>query len=236
MNNVETRHYHGSTFLHLPLLAAFPHAFGTSTITDGMLKALGITSDRLVTLTQVHGAEVLVLDASVPDTTSGALHYDAIVTRQRRVAMGIWTADCVPLLLADPVRDVAAAVHAGWRGLTGGIIRHAIATMNRAFRSDPADILAGIGPAIGPCCYEVGPEVATLFERVTDDSSPVVIYRGNRAFLDLPAAARLELVRTGCSPQHIATIPWCTACEPGLFHSYRKQGGDNRQLSCIMLA
>ena len=236
MHKVETRHQHGSTFLRLPLLAPFPHAFGTVTAVDGMLKALGVAPNHLITMTQVHGSNVFILDASIPDTPREALHYDAIVTRQRGVAVGIWTADCIPLLLADPVRHAVAAVHAGWRGLGHGVIRHAIETMNQTFGSAPGDILAGIGPTIGPCCYEVGPEVAALFEEAIGERDDVVIYRENRPFLDLPAAARVELTRMGCSPRHIGTIPRCTACHPDLFYSYRKQGGDDRQLSCIMLA
>jgi len=203
---------------------------------DGVLDALGLSADHLITVTQVHGTDVLVLDASVPGTTPEALHCDAIVTRQRGVAVGVWTADCIPLLLADPVHEVVAAVHAGWRGLGHGVIRHAIEAMNQAFGSTPGDVLAGIGPAIGPCCYEVGPEVAALFEAVIGEREGVVIYRENRPFLDLPAVARVELTRMGCSPGQIATIRRCTACHPNLFHSYRQQGGDDRQLSCIMLA
>src|SRR4051812_4280794 len=119
---------------------------------------------------------------------------DALVTATRRLPLVTMVADCLPVALVDPSRRVAAAVHAGWRGLADGVIENALAVMDQAWNTVPADVSAWLGPAIGPCCYEVGPEVAQRFPGtvLSRDGSGAA-----GAYLDLRAAARRRLTRSG---------------------------------------
>ena len=224
----------GAVFLELPFFRRIRHAFCTKAGEEGPLAALGIPPERLLTLRQVHGAEVLIFE----ENTRALTHpqpYDAVVTDKKGVALGIWTADCLPILMADRSKRIIAAVHAGWRGIWGGIIQKAVRAMGEAFESSPADILAGIGPGIGPCCYEVKEDVVSLFQNSHDSPHQFIQEREGRHYLDLDRAAQLELTAAGIPPDNIEAVPLCTACREDLFFSYRRDKGAGRQLSFIML-
>lgn len=226
----------GVTFLQLPLFRRTKHAFSTKTRKGEkrLGAALGIPKGRLLTLRQVHGAEVLIYDQHTRALTY-PLPYDAVITDKKRVALGISTADCLPILMIDRSKKVIAAVHAGWRGMWRGVVQKAVRTMIEAFESSPEDILAGIGPGIGPCCYEVGTEVVSLFQSSSDTSQEFIQEREGKTYLDLGRAAQLKLNEVGIPPKNIETIPLCTACRKDLFYSYRRDGTTGRQLSFIML-
>jgi YfiH family protein len=210
------------------------HAFCTRTGEQGVLEALGVPEGRLLTLRQVHRADVLVFEGDTRILTH-PLPYDAVITDKKRVALGISTADCLPILMIDRSKKVIGAVHAGWRGMWRGVVQRAARTMIEAFESAPGDILAGIGPGIGPCCYEVGTEVVSLFQNSSDTPQEFIQEREGRTYLDLSRAAQLELTQVGIPPENIETIPLCTACREDLFFSYRRDGKTGRQLSFIML-
>jgi YfiH family protein len=185
------------------------------------LPADWVGEKRLVAhMHQVHGATVLVARAGA----SG--EGDAMVTSQSGLALVVVTADCVPILVA--ATDRVAAIHAGWRGLVGGVIPAAL----RCF-DDPGRLTAWIGPAIGPCCYEVGEEVAGP---VVARSSSAVRMQGSRGrpHLDLPLAAEIELAR--CGVGEIRRLGVCTFCHAGELESYRREGaGAGRNRSAIWL-
>ncbi len=176
---------------------------------EAALERAGIA---LATLRQVHSARVIEATAAGPCGDG-----DALVTSERGLALRVVTADCVPVLLASPA--AIAAVHAGWRGLAAGILSGAVAALGPAARP----LRAVIGPSIGRCCYEVGPEVA---EQVAHraGSATVILERGEglRPHLDLALAARLELARAGV--EEIATIDVCTRCAVERLWSYRRDG------------
>jgi hypothetical protein len=123
------------------------------------LGALGAVEMRLVTLRQVHSDVIHTLRAAPQQ----ALRGDAVVTRARGLLLGVQTADCVPILLADAKRRVVAAIHAGWRGTLKRIAAKTVGRMQMEFGTRPGDIVAALGPGIGGCCYEVGPEVVQAF-------------------------------------------------------------------------
>jgi YfiH family protein len=235
-HNLKVKEQNGVTYFQLPLFRRTKHAFGTKTRRGEKTlgAALGIPQGRLLTLRQVHGAEVLIYDQY-----TRALSYpppcDAVITDKKRVALGIWTADCLPILMIDRSKKVIAAVHAGWRGIWRGIIERTVSEMNKAFESLPADIVAGIGPGIGPCCYEVGTDVKSLFQSSHEDHHQFIQERKGRTYLDLRGAAQLELSEVGIPPENIEAIPLCTACRKDLFFSYRRDKKPERQLSFIML-
>jgi polyphenol oxidase len=233
---IKLKEQDGVTFLQLPLFRRTKHAFSTKTRKGEkrLSAALGIPKGRLLTLRQVHGAEVLIYDQHTRALTY-PLPYDAVITHKKRVALGISTADCLPILMIDRSKKVIGAVHAGWRGMWRGVVQRAARTMIEVFESSPGDILAGIGPGIGPCCYEVGTEVVSLFQNFSDNPQEFIQEREGKTYLDLSRAAQLELSEVGIPSENIEAIPLCTACRKDLFYSYRRDGTTGRQLSFIML-
>jgi len=158
---------------------------------------------------------------------------DALVTDQKGVILGILTADCVPLLLYDPVVGVVAAVHAGWRGSAAKIAQKSVLRMQQHFGCEPSDIIAGIAPAIGACCYEVGSEVASHFADYAGALTP----REDKYMLDLPEINKAQLMEAGVRDDNIELSRLCTACENASFFSYRQEKGcSGRFLSLIGLS
>lgn len=173
--------------------------------------ALGLELDRVLIGRQVHGADVVKREAAPapnPFATSGAAidEVDGHATAARDLAPLVFTADCLPIALRGP--GGVAMVHGGWRGLASGIVESGVVAV------DARD--AVIGPAIGPCCYEVGPEVLAALERFGDG-----IAEGR--MLDLAEVARRALAAAGIADVEASEL--CTSCEPELFFSHRRDGG-----------
>jgi hypothetical protein len=237
VNEFTVNEQNGCTYLQLPhlkLKKKVKHAFCTRQGEEGPLKALEIPAEHLLTLRQVHGAEVLIV-AEHTRALTPPQPYDAVITDKKGIALGISTADCLPILMVDKSKKVIAAVHAGWRGIWRGVIESTISEMKKVFESSPADILVGIGPGIGPCCYEVKEDVASLFQNSYDASHRFIQKREGRTYLDLSRAARLELAKMDIPPENIEAIPLCTACRADLFFSFRRDKKSGRQVSFIML-
>ncbi len=194
----------------------------------------------LVTMHPVHGAEVIeVRPEDVPDRaelyTFIPLKADAMITRARGIALFMSYADCTPIVLVDPLHDAIALVHAGWRGTSVGVVTRAIEAMQVAYGTRPADLRAGIGPAIGPCHYEVDAPVQAAFAasaiardhaafstiRVPDDAG------GTRISLRLDVAAcnRGQLIAAGVPPVQIEMSGICTGCRCDHFFSHRVEHG-----------
>ncbi|MCJ7546972.1 MAG: polyphenol oxidase family protein, partial [Deltaproteobacteria bacterium] len=179
----------GITYLQLPVFRRIRHAFCTRFGgEEGSPAALGIPPGRLLTLRQVHGAEVLIFEENTRAALTYPLPYDAVITDKKRVALGIWTADCIPILMVDRSKKIIAAVHAGWRGIWRGVIERTVNEMIKTFESAPADIVVGIGPGIGPCCYEVQEDVVSLFRNSYGSPDQLIQEREGRTYLDLSRA------------------------------------------------
>jgi polyphenol oxidase len=149
---------------------------------------------------------------------------DALLTDVPGLRIAVRTADCVPIILADAHSKTIAVVHAGWRGTVRGIASKAVAAMRSHFGSTPGAILAAIGPAIGPCCYEVGGEVAVQFQDVFPERSDLA----GKTFLDLAEANRRQLLRSGVQDDSISVAGLCTCCSTAMFHSWRRSRTDGR--------
>jgi YfiH family protein len=221
----------------VPELAAIPglvHGFEQRRPADGAetrgegrarLTASLAPSGRLLLLKQVHGCAV----QAAPWT--GRPEADAAVADRSGLLLGIETADCLPVLIVDPRRRAVAAAHAGWRGTAAGVARAAVDALV-ASGSDPADLLAALGPGIGPCCYEVGDELRDTFAPVFFRPGP----RG-RPHLDVRAANRRQLEEAGLPPERIHLVDHCTRCRPDLYHSYRREGrGAGRMINFVGFA
>ena len=165
------------------------------------------------TLKQIHSSTVWAVTK-----TGVAGEGDALVTAEPGLALTIRTADCYPILLADPKRRAVAAIHAGWRGTAARVAPATVEKMRHLFGTNPVDIVAAIGPGIGACCYEVGPEVVRRFDAA-------FVQQGH---LDLSAANRQQLLESGVEPRNVSASDFCTFCQAQDFYSYRRekeQGG-----------
>ncbi|MEO8167216.1 MAG: peptidoglycan editing factor PgeF [bacterium] len=175
--------------------------------------ALEIRLDALATQRQIHSGNVQVV------RQPGNYHdCDAMITSQPGVFLCVSVADCVPIFLFDEKNKVVAGIHAGWRGTKAGIVSNTINLMKKEFGSDPAKIVAYIGPSASACCYEVGGEVASQF------ISEFVIPRDGKILLDLKAANTVQLVQSGVSSSSIEVSSLCTITETQLLHSFRRDG------------
>jgi YfiH family protein len=215
----------------------------------------GSVSTPLVTLRQIHSNVLVVAGDGGPGPCKG----DGLMTDKAGLMIGIQTADCIPVLVADKKRKAVAAFHAGWRGTVKRIVEMGIGRMRIEFGSRPEDLIAAIGPGIGPCCYAVGDEVLSEFEsqfsywsdlfREVYDTDPVrkkypMLFLTQRApghsaigpslHVDLIEANRRQLLAAGLRPASIQIVSGCTSCQPGMFFSYRASNGrSGRMLSVI---
>ncbi len=191
------------------------------------LRELGLFNPRVFMGEQVHGVKTRLVEKTsaqvLPDT-------DGIVTGSSQHVLMAFFADCVPLFLVVPETKTVGIVHAGWKGTAGGIAQSAVRFLCGFLDIGPEKILAGLGPAIGPCCYEVGGEVAKKFSEQTTRYSS----RRERFFLDLPAANAIQLEEAGLPAANIGKSGFCTSCNPHLFYSHRRDRGVTGRMAGII--
>ena len=185
----------------------------------------------IVQMHQVHDVKVAVVDRG--DLTRDELDgYDAMITDLPGVAIGVRTADCIPVLLYDPVKKATAAIHSGWRGTVSKIIGKTIIKMQTTYASQPSDILAFIGPGICADCFQVGEEVALKFKETGFDINSLWSFRGPKTgngmegghHIDLKEACRQTLVECGLKNENIQVTGLCTYEDNDLLYSARKEG------------
>ena len=182
------------------LLARLPwldHGFGT--------RNTNLDQAQMASLQQIHSNI-----ARIADCAGRIGEGDALITRASGVDVSIRTADCFPILLADPETRSVAAIHAGWRGTATRVVQSTLDQMRKEFGTDPANVYAAIGPGIGACCYEVGMEVARQFGMQEAGK------------LDLSVENRKQLITAGVSPDGIESVGGCTFCHPAQFFSWRR--------------
>ena len=219
-------------------------------IQDAFVTSLAGKTLVLVRLRQCHSDGVVCLDRFAPGDPPA--EGDAVITRRSGLLLAVQVADCLPVLIVDKAKRILAAVHAGWRGLLAGVVPRTLAAMQSRYASDPRHCLAVIGPSIGPCCYEVGQDVAMPFEEAfpgrpqlwrnfqprgralssgtgLSDAPPSA-----RRMLDLSAACRCQLESAGLPDGSVFSHPPCTCCHRDVFYSYRAEGGSTgRMLAAI---
>ena len=203
---------------------------------DGDQRDIGSGSDRpgevpaerhVRRLRQVHGARAVVVDDVPGDGRSVDFvpEGDALVSAGSRSALAVLTADCAPVALGSP-EGVHAAVHVGWRGLVAGVIDEALAVMRSLGASD---IVAGLGPCIGPCCYEFSPSLAASLSRHQGIPGTALTTEGRPSF-DVPGSVRARLAAAGVPL--VVSLDSCTACTPGYF-SHRARRDEARQAMLV---
>lgn len=202
--------------------------------------ALDIAPDAMITARQVHGANVAIVHGAQRGTVVPAT--DALIGNEPGIALLLRFADCAPVLLYDPQRRAIGLAHAGWRGLVGGVVPNTVAALQSSFGCRPADLMVSVGPAIGPCCYEVQrpgkagdaeSEVVTAVTSAFGAQSGLLTRQPDGAVhLDLPAAVRRQLQQ--CGVQRIEDSGLCTACHCDEFFSHRAAGGNTGRFAVVL--
>ena len=193
------------------------------------LASVGATPERLMRVKQVHGNSVRILERGhVPQGASEVRpDGDAIASNEPGLVLAVMVADCVPIVIVDPVRGAAAAVHAGWRGTCARVAVAAIEAMSQKFGSDPADIVAAIGPSVGPDDYEVGDSVVDAFEQAGHHPRALdrwFVRSFAKPHLDLWRANADQLIASGVRSDRVFTCGLSTVAHPGVFESFRLAG------------
>ena len=201
--------------------------------------AVGVETERIVLSKQVHETTVRLCTAA--DAGKGlfsARDYtaDALITNEPDLPLVVFSADCGIILLYDPVHRAAGAIHAGWRGCAAGIVEKTVRAMQEAFSTDPAQLLAAIGPCIGPCCFETDADVPdAMLAGLGAEAEAYLERRGAKWHVDLAGLNRAWLLRAGLNASHIDASGICSACRSDLYWSHRKMG-DKRGAQVAMIA
>ncbi|HET6343467.1 MAG TPA: peptidoglycan editing factor PgeF [Myxococcota bacterium] len=197
-----------------------------------VLAALDREDARLVAVKQVHGAAVVEVTA----LASQHIEADALWTRDRRAVLAVLVADCLPVLMADREGRVVAAVHAGWRGTEARIVRHTVERLLSVAGVAPESLMVALGPAIGPCCFEIGEEVGeALRVAYPDPGDSLVPGAPGKLMADLWALNTRALVEAGVPVAHITALRRCTRCTQDWFSHRRDAGVTGRQAGVIAL-
>ncbi len=204
------------------------------------LDVFGLELENTVCCQQVHGSGIEVVTPEM--NGKGALNAgqslpdcDAMVCGQPGVVMMTFYGDCIPLFIVDPVRQVAATAHAGWKGTCLNIGGKTVELMCRTFGSALQDLEVFIGPGIGACCYEISRELAEQVElSLPKTAGKLIEERGGRKYWDLPATNFYNLVAKGLQPEKIFSSSLCTSCYPELFYSHRLQHGITGRMGAML--
>ena len=201
------------------------------------LESLNIDESEIYFLKQVHSDRVFVLDDPLMSTREVfQIQADAIVTHLANKPIGVLTADCIPIIVYDPHRKIIGAVHAGRKGTGAEILSKTVNLLKNLYQCSPQDIRLGIGPGIGPCCYEVGKACLEPFRKNFKAwESFIRPSRSGKIFLDLIHANREDGKKAGLQEENIFISDHCTACENPRFYSYRKEGICGRNVALAML-
>ncbi|MEG0004319.1 MAG: peptidoglycan editing factor PgeF [Clostridium sp.] len=182
-------------------------------------------SSSIAYLHQVHGQDVYLVNRDNVDQVVGK-DGDAIITAEKNLPIGVFTADCVPILLYDKNKKVVAAIHAGWRGVVGKILTKTISKMKQEFKTSSEDIVVAIGPFIGSCCFEVSADIINKFNFYE--------IRGNKYFVDLYKEVEKEALENNILLDNIDFLDMCSVCTGEIFHSYRRQSGKTGRIGSFI--
>ena len=198
------------------------------------LSALNLNETRLVTLHQIHSNRVYIIGDLADEWNQP--EGDALITGLQGITLAVQTADCLPILIADPVKKVIAAVHSGWRGALSRVLSKTVREMQNAFDTHPADLLVAVGPGIQACCFQVGLEVAQPFYKQYEDGSLIMPVHGvpDKYLLDMERALKIQCVETGIDPDNCYSSGACTRCNVDEFFSYRAEGARAGRMMAVI--
>ena len=203
-----------------------------------LARAFDLEPHLLLTVSQVHGSEILVIDQANPEVSHfQRVESDALITNQRNILVGILVADCFPVILYDPQRHVVGVVHLGWRGTATGLLGRTVNAMREIFGCQPGDLCAAVGPGIAAHSYEVDRPVRDAFRQGTDQWGRIAreVSLGHWQ-LDLQASILLQLEGVGVASTAVDLVRECTCCHKETFFSYRRdKGRTGRQMGFALL-
>jgi len=194
--------------------------------------SMGIPLSNFITSKQVHGDHIEIISENSrgcgsSDYETAIVATDAMITSVQNICLMVLVADCVPVLFFDVRKKIIGAVHAGWKGTVLRISQKTVMLMKDKFGSSGNDILVGIGPSIGPCCYQV--DIATIVKNNNDlkEKGEIVLHEKHdgKGYFDLWATNKLQLIKLGIPEKNIETANICTSCNNSVFYSYRKENG-----------
>lgn len=234
----------GSALRCAPLEAMAQHVFTSKQLRlpdparwADAVASVGGTPDRLRRVKQVHGNVVRILGRGNASDAEAKPDGDAVISNVTGLVLAVLVADCVPILFADRVTGAAGAIHAGWRGTCARVGPAAVASMRGAFGTDPADLVAAIGPSIGPDDYEVGDALIEAFQQAGHGAGDLFRWftqRAGRLHLDLWTANRDQLVDAGLRPERVFTCGLSTLAHAEVFDSYRAAGDRAGRMAAVI--
>jgi hypothetical protein len=193
---------------------------------------LHIPLDYFTVSNQVHGINIVIAGqaergSGASDISTAIKDCDAMITDQNNVCLLVFVADCVPVMIYDKRKKIIAVIHAGWKGTIGKISQKTFYLMQSRWGCKASDIICAIGPSIGPCCYQVGPEVVTLVRKNFPEERLLIhsVTEDGKGYFDLWEANRVQLLDCQIPEQNIEIAGLCTCCHPDLFFSSRKDDG-----------
>lgn len=190
---------------------------------EGLAGQLGFPG--LAVVRQVHGARVVCLEPTPEGGIRQPGEADGLVTGGSGLLLAVTAADCVPVYLLDPGSGGLGLLHAGWRGVAGGVLEAGVRAMGARFGADPGQLFVHLGPAICGSCYEVGPEVLRALDRPAPEGG---------AHVDLRASLADRAERLGATPERLTRSAWCTRCSADQFHSHRGRGDDAGRMAAFL--
>ena len=209
------------------------------------LNAIGLDINKTVTAKQIHKDKIYIVEKE--DNIRGATSYsnaiddtDALVTNLNGVPLSLFFADCVPIILYDPVQKAIGISHAGWQGTVLNIAQKTVLKMKDSFNSNPSDILVAIAPSIGPCCYEVDDKIYKEFKNSTYNQLPEKQFsnlftpKKDRYHLNLQDTNKADLIISGIQPSNIYISNICTSCHNDTYFSHRKDNGTTGRFSAVV--
>ena len=202
--------------------------------------SLEVKAENIVSPQQVHGDRIFRVTSEHVGRGAGSYadaipETDALITDEPGIPLMLCFADCTPVLFLDPEHKAVGIAHAGWKGTMKRIAQKTLEAMGREFGTVPEACLAGIGPSIGPCCYEVGSEVAEACrEAFPGQEEKLLVRRDGKLRFDMWKANRLQLIDSGMLPENIESADTCTACEHSWYFSYRADGGITGRIAAMI--
>ena len=202
--------------------------------------SLEMKAEDIVSPQQVHGDRIMRVTAAhlgmgAMDYESAIRETDALITNEPGLPLMLCFADCTPVLFLDPEHKAVGIAHAGWKGTLCKIGRKTLEAMHKEFGTEPSECLAGIGPSIGPCCYEIGDEIVDACQKAFPrNAEKLLIEKDDRMHLNLWAANRLQLMEAGMLPENIDSADTCTSCEHHWYFSYRADGGTTGRIAAMI--
>jgi len=234
----------GAALRCVPLEAIAQHAFTSKQLTlpdpggwSAAAASVGAAVDRVRRVKQVHGNLVRVVDRDETADAEPRPDGDAVVSNVPGLALAVLVADCVPIIVADPVTGAAGAIHAGWRGTCARVGPATVERLRDRFGAEPSDLVAAIGPSIGPDDYEVGESLVEAFRQAGHTAGQVARWfqqRESRLLLDLWAANRDQLIDAGIHPDRIFCCGLSTLAHTEVFDSFRSAGAAAGRMAAII--